>query len=152
MFLKRNGYGNCASIHGDLPQQGRIDALEGFKNGRTPLLIATDVAARGLDIPNVEYVINFTYPLTTEEYCHRIGRTGRAGNKGVSHTLFTINEKSLSGSLINVLKGAKMAVPAELMAFGTTVKKKLDPNYGAFVKEGVDMNQKGTKVVFSDSE
>jgi ATP-dependent RNA helicase DBP3 len=100
----------------------------------------------------VEYVINYTYPLTTEEYCHRIGRTGRAGKTGVSHTLFTVHDKAHSGALINVLKGASQEVPEDLFKFGTTVKKKVDPNYGAFVKEGVDMNQKGTKITFGDED
>jgi ATP-dependent RNA helicase DBP3 len=56
--------------------------VEGFKSGAVPLLIATDVAARGLDIPDVEAVINYSFPLTTEDYVHRIGRTGRAGKSG----------------------------------------------------------------------
>ena len=55
--------------------------------------IATDVASRGLDIPDVEVVINYSYPLTTEDYVHRIGRTGRAGKKGVAHTFFTQENK-----------------------------------------------------------
>jgi len=75
-FLQRRGY-NVASIHGDKSQEQRIQALNNFKNGSCPLLIATDVAARGLDIPNVEYVLNYTFPLTIEDYIHRIGRTGR---------------------------------------------------------------------------
>lgn len=57
--------------------------------------IATDVASRGLDIPDVEVVINYSYPLTTEDYVHRIGRTGRAGKKGVAHTFFTQANKVL---------------------------------------------------------
>ena len=56
-----------------------------FKEGKVPLLIATDVAARGLDIPDVEFVINYTFPLTTEDYVHRIGRTGRAGHTPLIH-------------------------------------------------------------------
>jgi ATP-dependent RNA helicase DBP3 len=64
-----------------------------------PILIATDVAARGIDIPDVEYVINVTFPLTVEDYCHRIGRTARAGRKGISHTLFTVNDKTHSGMI-----------------------------------------------------
>lgn len=73
--LERNGYG-VASLHGDLSQSQRIAALEDFKLGRKRLMVATDVAARGLDIPEVEVVINYTFPLTVENYVHRIGRTG----------------------------------------------------------------------------
>jgi ATP-dependent RNA helicase DBP3 len=94
-------------------------------------------------------VPNFLF--NTLEYCHRIGRTGRAGKTGVSHTLFTLHDKAHSGTLINVLKGAGQEVPDALFQFGTTVKKKLDPNYGAFAKD-VDMSVKGKKIVFDDSD
>ncbi|KAJ3157209.1 RNA-dependent ATPase [Geranomyces variabilis] len=152
-FLQRNGF-TVAAIHGDLTQQQRTAALDGFRSGKIPLLVATDVAARGIDIPDVDFVINQTFPLTVEDYCHRIGRTGRAGATGISHTLFTIHDKAHSGALINVLKQAGQIVPPELLKFGTTVKKKVDPNYGAFAKD-VDMSKKGTKIKFaadSDSD
>ncbi|KAJ3322233.1 RNA-dependent ATPase [Boothiomyces sp. JEL0866] len=149
-FIKSKGY-KVGAIHGDLSQESRTRALEAFKDGSAPLLIATDVAARGIDIPNVEYVINVTFPLTVEDYCHRIGRTGRAGKSGISHTFFTVHDKAHSGSLINVLKQAGQPVPPELMKFGTTVKKKLDPNYGAFTKD-VDMSLKGSKITFDSDE
>lgn len=80
----------CGAIHGDISQVQRTEAVENFKSGRLPLLIATDVAARGLDIPDVEVVINYSFPLTTEDYVHRIGRTGRAGKKGKSALLFPL--------------------------------------------------------------
>ena len=73
--LERSGY-SVSSLHGSLSQHQRIAALEDFKSGRTRLMVATDVAARGLDIPEVEVVINYTFPLTVEDYVHRIGRTG----------------------------------------------------------------------------
>jgi ATP-dependent RNA helicase DBP3 len=92
------GY-NAGAIHGDKSQQDRTAALEAFKNGSVPILIATDVAARGLDIPQVEYVINFSFPLTVEDYVHRIGRTGRGGATGISHTFFTDDDKTLAGAL-----------------------------------------------------
>ncbi|KAJ3148651.1 RNA-dependent ATPase [Geranomyces michiganensis] len=152
-FLQRNGF-TVAAIHGDLTQQQRTAALDGFRSGKIPLLVATDVAARGIDIPDVDFVINQTFPLTVEDYCHRIGRTGRAGATGISHTLFTVHDKAHSGALINVLKQAGQIVPPELLKFGTTVKKKVDPNYGAFAKD-VDMSKKGTKIKFaadSDSD
>ncbi|KAK9693539.1 RNA-dependent ATPase, partial [Basidiobolus ranarum] len=127
--------------------QQRTDAISAFKDGSYPLLIATDVAARGLDIPNVEYVINVTFPLTIDEYVHRIGRTGRAGKKGIAHTLFTPHDKAHSGSLINVLKSANQTVPDNLFKFGTTVKRKEHKSYGAFFKE-IDPNVKPTKIIF----
>lgn len=74
----------CVAIHGDISQSQRTAAVEKFKSGEVPLLIATDVAARGLDIPDVEAVINYSFPLTTEDYVHRIGRTGRAGKTGTA--------------------------------------------------------------------
>jgi ATP-dependent RNA helicase DBP3 len=64
------------SLHGDLSQNARLEALQNFRDGTTRLLVATDVAARGLDIPNVACVINYSFPLTVEDYVHRIGRTG----------------------------------------------------------------------------
>jgi ATP-dependent RNA helicase DBP3 len=110
-------------------------------------MIATDVAARGLDIPDVEYVVNLTFPLTIESYVHRIGRTGRGGKKGTAYTFFTPEDKAHSGELINVLKQANMNVPEELMKFGTTVKKKAHGAYGAFFKDTADA-PKATKIVF----
>ena len=73
--LRRLGY-SVGGIHGDLGQHQRMKALDDFKTGRTGLLVATDVAARGLDIANVGTVVNYTFPLTIEDYIHRIGRTG----------------------------------------------------------------------------
>lgn len=73
--LRQHGY-SVGALHGDLSQSARMDALDKFRTGETGLLVATDVAARGLDIPNVGAVINYTFPLTIEDYIHRIGRTG----------------------------------------------------------------------------
>ena len=67
---------SVAALHGDMSQKGRLEALASFKSGESKVLVATDVAARGLDIPNVGLVINYTFPLTIEDYIHRIGRTG----------------------------------------------------------------------------
>ncbi|KAI8887885.1 DEAD-domain-containing protein [Backusella circina FSU 941] len=144
--LQYHGY-NVVGIHGDKNQQQRTQALSQFKDGSYPLMIATDVAARGLDIPDVEYVVNLTFPLTIESYIHRIGRTGRGGKKGTAYTFFTPEDKAHSGELINVLKQANMNVPAELMKFGTTVKKKTHGAYGAFFKDTGDA-PKATKIVF----
>lgn len=144
--LQYRGY-NVAAIHGDLSQQQRTQALNEFKTGKSNLLLATDVAARGLDIPNVKTVINLTFPLTVEDYVHRIGRTGRAGQTGTAHTLFTDQEKHLAGALVNVLNGANQPVPEELKKFGTHTKKKEHSAYGAFYKD-VDMTKKPKKITF----
>ena len=96
-FIRSKGF-RVGGIHGDLSQDKRSAALQAFKEGKVPLLVATDVAARGLDIPAVKVVINVTFPLTAEDYVHRIGRTGRAGKDGIAVTLFTEHDKALSGS------------------------------------------------------
>ncbi|KAK9425615.1 putative ATP-dependent RNA helicase dbp3 [Seiridium unicorne] len=147
-FLQQRGI-KVVGIHGDLRQEQRTRSLDAFKKGETPVLVATDVAARGLDIPEVKLVVNVTFPLTIEDYVHRIGRTGRAGKTGHAITLFTEHDKAHSGSLINILKAANQDVPEDLMKFGTTVKKKQHGTYGAFFKD-VDMNQKGKKITFDD--
>jgi len=82
----------AASIHGDKSQREREDALKSFKTGKIPVLVATDVAARGLDIPNVTNVINYDLPSNLDDYIHRIGRTGRVGNVGYALSFF--NEKN----------------------------------------------------------
>jgi ATP-dependent RNA helicase DBP3 len=74
-MLRSNGF-SVGGLHGDMTQNARLEALQNFKTGKIGLLVATDVAARGLDIPNVAAVINYTFPLTIEDYIHRIGRTG----------------------------------------------------------------------------
>ena len=79
--LKKYGF-NAAAIHGDLDQKHRMDTLEGFRTGSLQFLVASDVAARGLDIPSVSHVYNFDVPTNAEDYVHRIGRTGRAGRNG----------------------------------------------------------------------
>ncbi|XLT14391.1 hypothetical protein HN51_060081 [Arachis hypogaea] len=94
-MLQQGGW-KVVSIHGDKAQHDRTKALSLFKNGSCPLMIATDVTARGLDIPDVEAVINYSFPLTTEDYVHRIGRTRRANKKGVAYTFFTQQNKVVS--------------------------------------------------------
>ncbi|RLN68596.1 hypothetical protein BBJ29_001510 [Phytophthora kernoviae] len=150
-MLHQRGW-TCAAIHGDRSQQQRTEAVEKFKSGEIPLLIATDVAARGLDIPGVEYVLNYSFPLTIEDYVHRIGRTGRGGKKGTAHTFFTANDKPRAGELVNLLREGNQEVPNDLTKFGTHVKKKEHKLYGAFAKN-IDVTKKATKITFdSDDE
>ena len=89
--LEARGY-NAAGIHGDLTQQRRMNILRKFKAGQLDILVATDVAARGLDISGVTHVYNYDIPQDPESYVHRIGRTGRAGHHGTSVTFVTPNE------------------------------------------------------------
>jgi ATP-dependent RNA helicase DBP3 len=147
-ILSGMGY-SCAAIHGDKSQDQRIAALSSFKDGSCAVLVATDVAARGLDIPGVETVINFSFPLTIEDYIHRIGRTGRAGKFGVSHTFFTTNDKARAGELVNVMRTAAQKVPKEMMRFDMTVKKKAHGMYGSHFNKDMDPNAKATKKRFS---
>lgn len=86
--MKKLGF-DATAIHGDLSQHRRNKVMKKFKRGGIKYLVATDVAARGLDIPNVSHVINYDAPRTAKSYVHRIGRTGRAGSKGVAITLLT---------------------------------------------------------------
>ena len=80
-----------------------MQALRSFRSGRTPILVATDVAARGLDIPHVTHVINFDLPTDVDDYVHRIGRTGRAGKKGLATAFFTEKDTGLAKSLAELL-------------------------------------------------
>ncbi|KUJ82014.1 DEAD/DEAH box helicase [Ruegeria profundi] len=93
--LKKYGY-DAAAIHGDLDQSQRTKTLDGFRDGSLRLLVASDVAARGLDVPSVSHVFNFDVPSHAEDYVHRIGRTGRAGRDGKAITICTgRDEKAL---------------------------------------------------------
>ncbi|WP_457094911.1 DEAD/DEAH box helicase, partial [Microvirga sp. P5_D2] len=94
--LQKHGFGAVA-LHGDMDQHARMAALDSFRTGEMPILVASDVAARGLDIPTVSHVFNYDVPHHAEDYVHRIGRTGRAGRAGQAFTLVSPgDEKSLS--------------------------------------------------------
>ena len=96
-FIRQKGF-RVAGIHGDLSQEQRTRSLDAFKKGQTPILVATDVAARGLDIPAVKLVLNVTMPLVIDDYIHRIGRTARAGKDGLAISFFTEHDKAHSGA------------------------------------------------------
>ncbi len=101
-------------IHGDKQQKERDWVLGEFRRGSTSILVATDVAARGLDVDDVKFVINFDYPNNSEDYIHRIGRTGRKDNTGTAYTLFTTGNAPKARDLINVLTEAKQVVNPKL--------------------------------------
>merc|ERR1712039_750256 len=105
-------------IHGDKKQEEREWVLKEFKEGKSPILVATDVASRGLDVKDIKYVINYDFPNQIEDYIHRVGRTGRAGAFGSSYTFFTSDKARHANDLINVLKEANQPVPDELAKLG----------------------------------
>ncbi|XP_067877315.1 probable ATP-dependent RNA helicase DDX43 isoform X2 [Heterodontus francisci] len=102
------------SLHGDREQCDREQALEDFKEGRVRILIATDLASRGLDVHDITHVFNFDFPRNIEEYVHRIGRTGRAGRMGSAITLITRSDWRFAAELIAILERACQPVPDEL--------------------------------------
>jgi len=104
----------CTSIHGDKDQMQRDDALNGLKNGRFKVLVATDVAARGLDIKGVGLVVNFDPANNTEDYVHRIGRTGRAGAKGYAVTFLTSSEAFKARGIVEVMQRTDQEIPEQL--------------------------------------
>ena len=95
---------NAAALHGDLDQRVRMQVLDGFRRGEIKILVASDVAARGLDIPSVSHVFNFDVPMHAEDYVHRIGRTGRAGRDGVAVTLATPLDDKLVAKVEELIK------------------------------------------------
>ena len=119
--LKYDGH-SADAIHGNLRQSKRDRVINNFRNGKSRILIATDVAARGLDIPLIKHVINYDLPQVAEDYIHRIGRTGRAGKEGSSLTFITPNDRSMWSS----------------------IRKLIDPNFIA-TKKNKDKNFKKSK-------
>ena len=109
--LREEGY-PATSIHGDRAQWEREEALRLFKSGRLPILVATDVAARGLDIPNVNHVINFDLPTNIDDYVHRIGRTGRAGNAGTATSFVNESNRGILNELWASLEETKQEIPS----------------------------------------
>ncbi|RMC32883.1 ATP-dependent helicase [Paracoccus alkanivorans] len=108
--LKKYGY-DAAPIHGDLDQSHRTRTLDGFRDGSLKLLVASDVAARGLDIPAVSHVINFDLPSHAEDYVHRIGRTGRAGRKGIAISIGTPADDKYLSAIETLLKQSLPRAP-----------------------------------------
>ncbi|KAG0142677.1 hypothetical protein CROQUDRAFT_662229 [Cronartium quercuum f. sp. fusiforme G11] len=116
-FLVQSNF-PATSIHGDRTQRERERALETFRTSRTPIMVATAVAARGLDIPNVTHVVNYDLPSDIDDYVHRIGRTGRAGNTGVSTAFFNRGNKNICRELIELLREAHQEIPDWLEVVG----------------------------------
>lgn len=112
-MLEKNGTHVCV-LHSGKMQAQREASLKGFRDGEYDVLVATDVAGRGLDIDNVQHVINYDMASTIERYTHRIGRTGRAGKTGLASTLLTEDDNSLFYELKQYLKSTKAKIPRDL--------------------------------------
>ncbi|KAM3598953.1 uncharacterized protein V6R79_024657 [Siganus canaliculatus] len=112
--MRRDGW-PAMCIHGDKSQPERDWVLSEFRSGKAPILIATDVASRGLDVEDVKFVINYDYPNSSEDYIHRIGRTARSTNKGTAYTFFTPGNLRQARELIRVLEEARQAINPKLL-------------------------------------
>ncbi|KAL1589624.1 ATP-dependent RNA helicase dbp2 [Cladosporium halotolerans] len=119
-FLRQDGW-PALSIHGDKQQNERDWVLNEFKMGKSPIMVATDVASRGIDVKDITHVFNYDYPNNSEDYIHRIGRTARAGRQGTAITLFTTDNAKQARDLVNVLREAKQQIDprlAEMVRYG----------------------------------
>lgn len=119
--IRREGY-LAISIHGDKSQPERDYVLNEFRNGKSHILVATDVAARGLDVEDVKYVINFDYPNSSEDYIHRIGRTGRCDQSGTAYAFFTPTNQRQAKDLLAVLEEAGQPINPQLQELAMMAK------------------------------
>lgn len=113
---------HCQCMHGDRDQRDREAALAELKSGACRLVVATDVASRGLDIDDITYVLNYDFPGNTEEYVHRVGRSGRAGKTGKSITFFTRDDWSQAQDLIDILEKSQCDIPEQLRSMASRFK------------------------------
>ncbi|XP_057658882.1 probable ATP-dependent RNA helicase DDX46 [Diorhabda carinulata] len=146
--LMRAAY-NCMSLHGGIDQFDRDSTIVDFKNGKVKLLIATSVAARGLDVKQLILVVNYDCPNHYEDYVHRCGRTGRAGNKGFAYTFITPDQGKYAGDLIKAYELAAVQVPEPLRNLWESYKNKQEAE-GKKVHTGGGFSGKGFK--FDESE
>lgn len=124
-FLNNHDLGAIA-VHGDKTQRMRTIALEQFRSDRRNILVATDVAARGLDVSNIKLVINYDMANTIEDHVHRIGRTGRANSQGKAISFFTYEDSSLAAKLTEFMKKSNQEIDPELLKMNNSTFFKKD--------------------------
>ncbi|XP_050948695.1 probable ATP-dependent RNA helicase DDX46 isoform X2 [Labeo rohita] len=139
----------CMSLHGGIDQYDRDSIINDFKNGACRLLVATSVAARGLDVKQLILVVNYSCPNHYEDYVHRAGRTGRAGNKGYAYTFITEEQARYAGDIIKALELSGSAVPSELELLWTNFKEQQKAE-GKSIKSSSGFSGKGFK--FDETE
>lgn len=130
-FLRQSGF-SALAIHGDKKQPERDWVMHEFKTGKAPILIATDVAARGLDVKDIKYVVNFDFPNSVEDYVHRIGRTGRAKSTGTAYTFFTPENFRQARELVEILEEAGQEVDSRLRDIARSTSNYPTPNNGVY--------------------
>jgi ATP-dependent RNA helicase DDX46/PRP5 len=148
--LLRNSY-PCMSLHGGIDQYDRDSTMIDFKSGDMPLMIATSVAARGLDVKDLILVVNYDCPNHYEDYVHRCGRTGRAGQIGYAYTFITPEQDRHAGDLIRALETSGTPVPEELMLLWENYRKKMEA-MGKKVKSGGGFHGHGYKFDTSETQ
>ncbi|XP_030649321.1 putative ATP-dependent RNA helicase DDX46 isoform X2 [Chanos chanos] len=139
----------CMSLHGGIDQYDRDSIINDFKNGACRLMVATSVAARGLDVKQLILVVNYSCPNHYEDYVHRAGRTGRAGNKGYAYTFITEEQARYAGDIIKALELSGSLVPPELEQLWTTFKEQQKAE-GKTIKSSSGFSGKGFK--FDETE
>lgn len=150
--MRREGW-PAICIHGDKSQPERDFVLNEFRTGKAPILVATDVASRGLDVEDIKFVINFDYPACSEDYVHRIGRTARATRTGTAYTFFTPANMKQAKDLIDVLREANQQINPKLMqmsdmareAFGGKGRSRWKSSGGRMANSGFRDRDRGDR-------
>jgi superfamily II DNA/RNA helicase len=111
------------AVHGDKPQSTRDGLLRQFREADAGILVATDLASRGIDIADIDIVVNYEFPADVETYVHRIGRTGRAGREGLAITFFADENAPMSRKLVRAMQQAEQEIPEWLLAMATAAPR-----------------------------
>jgi|GEM_PF-590738 len=145
--LIKVGY-RCLSLHGGKDQFDRDSTIQDFKEKRETLLIATSVAGRGLDVPDLNLVVNYDVPSHLEDYIHRCGRTGRAGRQGTAYTFISNDEAQFAPDLVKALKDAKQMIPDDLQQLNLYFREKIAKGEAKFRNSGY----RGSGFSFEENE
>ena len=146
-LLMKNGH-TCCTMHGGMDQADRDSTLADYKNKVINTMIATSLAARGLDVPGLNLVVNYDTPSHYEDYVHRVGRTGRAGNKGTAYTFISPSNRALIPDMVKALASSGKPIPKDLRAINQSIKE--EKKKGNKLAKGSGFGGKGFK--FDEAE